>query len=119
LWRRRHDGQVEVAVIHRPKYDDWTLPKGKLDKGETEEDGAIREVEEETGFRGPLGADLGTVEYEGLKGQKIVRYWTMEAEDGRFSPHDEVDDLRWVGVDDAMELLTYGRDRAVLSRFSA
>jgi len=118
LWRRADDGSVEVAVIHRPKYDDWSLPKGKLDGGETEEEAAVREVEEETGFTGHLGPRLGTTEYESSKGSKIVHYRAMDAGPGRVTPHDEVDDLRWVTVGEAMDLLSYDRDRQVLARFS-
>jgi len=109
----REDGAV--AVVHRPKYDDWTLPKGKLDEGESFEDAALREVEEETGLRCRLGSELPSTEYCDQKGRsKLVRYWEMGPEDGSFEPTTEVDDLRWLTPAEAAELLTYERDREVL-----
>jgi 8-oxo-dGTP diphosphatase len=119
-WLRRHvraaggvlvrDGQV--ALVHRPKYDDWALPKGKLDEGESWEDGAVREVREETGYSGGLREELSPVEYTDPKGRpKTVRYWRMDVLDGEFEPNDEVDKLRWLGLDDALECLTYDHDR--------
>ena len=119
LWRRRPPGgpDVEVAVVHRPRYDDWSLPKGKADAGETALETALREVAEETGFQARPGAELGTSRYQSLKGPKIVRYWEMEAVDGEFRPGDEVDQLRWLPPDQAIELLSYDRDRQILRRF--
>jgi 8-oxo-dGTP diphosphatase len=109
----REDGSV--AVVHRPKYDDWTLPKGKLDEGETFERAALREVAEETGLRCRLGSELPSTEYTDAKDRsKVVRYWKMTPEDGRFEPSSEVDDLRWLAPEEAAELLTYERDREVL-----
>ncbi len=110
----RHDGLI--AVIHRPRYDDWSLPKGKLDPGESFEDAALREVEEEIGVRGTLGEELPPTEYTDHKGRsKIVRYWVMEADDvPEFAPNDEVDEVRWVPADEARAMLTYDRDREVL-----
>ena len=107
------DGRV--AIVHRPKYDDWTLPKGKLDPGESFEEAALREVAEETGLRGRLGRELPEVEYE-VKGRpKLVRYWLMEVEaDDDFIPNDEVDELRWLDPAQALALLTYDRDRDLL-----
>lgn len=116
LWRQRGE-QRHFAIIHRPKYDDWTLPKGKLDPGETHEEAALREVAEETGFSAELGAGLGDTVYEHADRPKRVRYWSMRAVGGRFRPNSEVDDLRWVPLDDARRLLSYDRDRAVLDRF--
>jgi 8-oxo-dGTP pyrophosphatase MutT (NUDIX family) len=108
------DGQV--ALVHRPRYDDWTLPKGKLDPGESFEDAALREVEEETGMRAHLVRELPSTNYE-VDGQpKIVRYWLMEVdEEGAFVPNEETDELRWVALDQALGLLTYDRDRDVLA----
>jgi 8-oxo-dGTP diphosphatase len=110
-----------VAVVHRPKYDDWTLPKGKHEPGESDPDAARREVLEETGFRGAIAGDLGTVEYEVVRGgrtlPKTVRYYVMHAIAGVFEAGDEVDELRWLPRDRAMELLTYARDRDVLGRW--
>src|SRR3954452_21417399 len=116
VWRRGADG-IEWAVIHRPRYDDWSLAKGKLDPGEDYAAAAVREVEEEIGVRGRLGAELPSTTYEDNKGRsKLVRYWLMEAADGApFAPNDEVDELRWLDGDAALEALSYARDRDVLS----
>jgi 8-oxo-dGTP diphosphatase len=104
-----------IAIVHRPKYDDWTLPKGKLQNGETETDAALREVEEETGFRCRLGVDVGTVTYADRYGRpKIVRYWTMTPEGGAFAPSNEVDALRWERPREAVDRLTYAHDRELL-----
>ncbi len=108
---------TEVAVVHRPRYDDWSFPKGKLDRGETFEAAALREVEEETGLRGRLVRELPSARYEDHKGRpKVVRYWLMEAEgDVSFAPNDEVDELRWLPPAEASALLTYERDRELLA----
>jgi 8-oxo-dGTP diphosphatase len=107
------DGRI--AVVHRPKYDDWTLPKGKLDPGETSEAAALREVEEETGLRCKLGRELPSTHYSDRNGRpKVVRYWLMEPEWGEFAPNDEVDTLRWFYPDHARRWLTYDRDRELL-----
>jgi 8-oxo-dGTP diphosphatase len=104
------DGPL-VAVIHRPKYEDWSLPKGKLDDDEGFEDAALREVEEETGMRAELGAELSPVSYRDRKGRgKLVRYWLMRPREGEFEPGDEVDELRWLAPDAARELLSYEHD---------
>jgi len=108
------DGRV--AVVHRPRYDDWSLPKGKLDAGETFEQAALREVEEETGLRCELVRELPSVEYEARGRPKLVRYWLMSvASDPGFVPNDEVDELRWLSPEDAASLLTYDRDKEVLA----
>ncbi|MGB7357219.1 MAG: bifunctional NUDIX hydrolase/histidine phosphatase family protein [Mycobacterium sp.] len=119
LWRPR-DGAAtpEVAIIHRPRYDDWSLPKGKVDSGETEPVTAVREIEEETGFRAHLGRRLTTVTYPFDPGSKKVRYWAGRCVSGQFSVNDEVDELTWLPVDQAMKALTYAHDRKVLRRFS-
>jgi 8-oxo-dGTP diphosphatase len=105
-----------VAVVHRPKYDDWTFPKGKLDPGEEFEQAALREVQEETGLRCRLGRELPSSSYTDAKGRpKLVRYWMMEPLSGEFSSNDEVDQLRWLEPDEARGLLTYDRDRDVLA----
>jgi 8-oxo-dGTP diphosphatase len=105
-----------VVLVHRPKYDDWTLPKGKLDPGESFEEAALREVEEETGLRCRLVRELPSIEYLDAKGRsKVVRYWLMEVEaDVRFVPNDEVDELRRLPPDEALALLSYDRDHDVL-----
>jgi len=115
VWRRSARG-VEVAVVHRPRYDDWSLPKGKLDSGETFEAAALREVEEEIGLRGALGPELPPTTYRDHKNRtKIVRYWLMEApEDPAFEPNDEVDQLRWLPGGEAVALLSYEPDRTLL-----
>ena len=109
------DGQI--AVVHRPRYDDWSLPKGKLDPGEGWEDAALREVEEEVGLRCRLGEELPPVHYRDNKGrEKAVRYWLMEPEPGAapFTPNHEVDEMRWVSPADAARLLSYEHDRELL-----
>ncbi|MET0836744.1 MAG: NUDIX hydrolase [Thermoleophilaceae bacterium] len=110
------DPEGRVALVHRPRYDDWTLPKGKLDRGESFEDAALREVEEETGLRCRLVRELPSSEYLDPKGRsKVVRYWLMEVEhDPGFVLNDEVDELRWVPVEEAPALLTYPRDAEIL-----
>jgi 8-oxo-dGTP diphosphatase len=105
----------EVLLVHRPKYDDWTFPKGKLDVGESDEEAAVREVEEETGFRCSLGRELPSTSYTDSRGRpKIVRYWQMQAEGGEFAPTQEVDEIAWLSAEDAAERLTYDRDRKLL-----
>jgi 8-oxo-dGTP diphosphatase len=101
-----------VALVHRPRYDDWSLPKGKLDEGESFEDAALREVEEETGLRCALVRELPAIEYEVRGRPKVVRYWAMEVVgETPFVPNDEVDQLRWVEPREALAVLTYERDR--------
>lgn len=114
LWRPTDDGP-EFAVVHRPKYDDWSLPKGKLDAGETHEQAAVREVREETGFTATLERSLPDVSYDDAKGRpKRVRYWAMRAIDGSFAANDEVDRLQWLPGARARTMLTYDRDRDLL-----
>ena len=108
-------GGWEVLVVHRPRYDDWTLPKGKRDPGETDEACALREIEEECGLVCELGAELPSTRYTDHKGRdKVVRYWVATVLRGAFVPNDEVDEVRWVPPEEAAALLTYDRDQAVL-----
>lgn len=111
-------GTVEVLLVHRPKYDDWTFPKGKVEPGETDEDAAIREVREETGFDCTLGDAFATVRYTDGRGRpKRVRYWMMSVAGGEPSvPNDEVDELCWLSTRDASTLLTYERDQGLAQR---
>ena len=105
-----------VAVVHRPQYDDWTLPKGKLDAGEDDRAAALREVAEETGHAGTIEQDLGTVGYDTGTGPKTVHYFLMSADDGGGPLADDVDEVRWVEIDDALGIVSYDRDREVLGR---
>lgn len=104
-------GGLEVALVHRPKYDDWSFPKGKLNPGESHEQAALREVAEETGLLCRLGRALGSVRYHDRKGRaKRVRYWAMTVEGGAFAPNSEVDELRWLPIELADELLSRSQD---------
>ncbi len=108
--------EVEVCVVHRPRYGDWTLPKGKLEPDESFEEAALREVEEETGLRCELGRELESTHYIDGRGRpKIVRYWLMEVVAGEFEPNAEVDELRWMTAAEAVDALTYERDRELLA----
>jgi len=120
VWRRSGDGAVEILLVHRPRYDDWSLPKGKCDPGESDEACGLREVEEETGFTCRLGAELPSTRYRDNKDRpKVVRYWAMEprAGEGRFVPNDEIDEIRWLPADEALRHLSYDHDRPVVEAF--
>lgn len=120
LWRPQEGtGTPEIAVVHRPRYDDWSLPKGKLDPGETAPVAAAREIAEETGFRAHLGRRLPSVSYAVDGATKKVRYWVARCVGGEFTPNDEVDELKWLPVEQAMTQLEYALDRKVLRRFTA
>ena len=118
VWRTTPEGELQVLLVHRPKYDDWSIPKGKLDPGEREAEAALREVEEETGLRCALGPEVASTAYVDNKDRaKEVRYWSMSVVGGEFRPNAEVDQARWVTRAEADSLLSYDRDRAVLAEF--
>jgi 8-oxo-dGTP diphosphatase len=118
LWRPAHGGAgLEVALVHRPKYDDWSIPKGKLNPGEHPVVGAVREVWEETGFTGVPGRPLDEVRYLKDGAPKRVRFWAMAVEDGRFTPNAEVDQLMWLPPREAALHLSPDRDRDILAGF--
>jgi 8-oxo-dGTP diphosphatase len=109
------DGAIEIVLVHRPAYDDWAFPKGKLHRGESEPEAALREVEEETGLRCQLAREVGTTAYVDARGRpKTVRYWEMATLGGVLAPANEIDDARWVPLAEASALLTYARDRELL-----
>ena len=108
-----------MAVVHRPRHEDWSLPKGKLDAGEDFETAALREVHEECGLRCALGEELPPHEYEVGGTPKIVRWWRMSViEDEGFAPNEEVDELRWLAPGEALALLSYDADRALVEQTS-
>lgn len=112
---RRDDGAV--LLVHRPRYDDWSFPKGKCDPGEGFLDAAVREVVEETGLEVRAGGPVGEVRYVDHKGRpKVVRYWAMAPVGGAFEPNDEVDEIAWLAPAAARERLSYGHDRDLLDR---
>ena len=120
VWRADTLGnRIRVALVHRPRYDDWTLPKGKLTAGEYPLLAAIREVEEETGALVAIGRRLLTVSYPVEQATKRVVYWSMRYLSGVHQPGDEVDELRWLEPAEAAEALSYAPDRRVLEAFLA
>jgi 8-oxo-(d)GTP phosphatase len=128
VWRKRSgsgrtEPGVELLVVHRPSYDDWTFPKGKVDPGEELQATAVREIAEEAGLRVRLGIPLHHVSYAVAAGTKVVDYWSARpvGQDDMepFVPNKEVDEIRWVGTREAADLLTYDHDREVLESFSA
>ncbi|MBL7496974.1 NUDIX hydrolase [Frankia sp. CNm7] len=121
VWRPAAGGGTEIVLVHRPRYDDWSLPKGKVDDGETWLAAAVREVDEETGLQVEVGAPLGDVAYQvrrhGAVAGKVVRYWALRATGGVFTPNEEVDELRWLPPAAATALLSYDLDREIVERF--
>jgi 8-oxo-dGTP diphosphatase len=118
--RRGAQDELEVLLVHRPAYDDWTFPKGKAEPGETDEDCALREVEEETGLRCELRYRLGETRYVDSRGRpKVVRYFAMQPLEGVFAPHREIDDAIWLPLGAAAGRLTYDRDRELLAAVAA
>ncbi|MEA2646719.1 MAG: 8-oxo-dGTP diphosphatase [Chloroflexota bacterium] len=117
VYRTTDEGVVEVVVIHRPEYDDWSLPKGKTKSGERLEATALREVEEETGLICLVARSLGTLDYIDRRGrEKVVWYWLMRAVGGEFKPTEEVDRMRWLPFEAALKKLSYKHDRDLLLR---
>lgn len=122
VWRPGRVG-VEIVVVHRPKYGDWSLPKGKLDPGESWEQAAVREVAEETGQAVELEGQLGQTEYltrvkgDGALRPKLVRYWSMRSLGGGFTPTAEIDEVRWLPAPEAISLLSYEHDRQLVRTF--
>jgi 8-oxo-dGTP diphosphatase len=118
--RRTNGSEPELLLIHRPRRNDWTFPKGKVESGETDEACALREVEEETGLRCEFESELATTAHINSKGRlKEVRYWLMRPVGGEAAPHNEVDAVRWVPLARAAKLLTYQRDRDLLESVPA
>ena len=121
ITRAGAEGEPELLVVHRPKYDDWTLPKGKAEPGESDEECALREVEEETGLVCELGPEVAVSEYEDAAGRpKRVRYFQMTPQEGaEAAPQNEIDDVRWLKRQRALDTLSYARDRAIVERLAA
>ena len=119
LWRDNSDLSIEVALIHRPRYDDWSLPKGKLEMGETALQCAYREVHEETGIRATFTRQLGTVEYEESGQEKRVKYWAAHCalNNSEFVPNEEVDQLKWLTASQALEQATHDSDKSIIEKF--
>lgn len=119
LWREREDCSIEIALIHRPRYGDWTLPKGKIEDGETSLQCAFRELVEETGIRAAFTRQLGTVEYEENGERKRVIFWAAHCalNQSTFVPNEEVDQLRWLTADEALEQATYQSDIEIIEKF--
>ncbi|MFD7968488.1 NUDIX hydrolase [Streptomyces clavifer] len=120
LWRRSpSDGAIEICLVHRPRYDDWSFPKGKLKRDETALDCALREVLEETGHHCAPAAALPTARYLVNGRPKEVSYWAAEATGGAFVPNDEVDRVTWLSPPAARTRLTRPGDRVQLDAFLA
>jgi 8-oxo-(d)GTP phosphatase len=119
LWRDNSDLSIEVALIHRPRYQDWSLPKGKLEMGETALQCAYREVHEETGIRATFTRQLGTVEYEESGQEKRVKYWAAHCAltNSEFVPNEEVDQMRWLSPSQALEQATHDSDKSIIEKF--
>jgi 8-oxo-(d)GTP phosphatase len=124
VWRpdARDPSSPEIALVHRPRYDDWSLPKGKLERGERARSAAVREVGEETGYRVALGRHLGRTRYRVTRPEpaaKVVEYYAARALDGAFAPGEETDDLRWLTPSAALELLSYEHDKRIVTGFAS
>ncbi len=119
LWRENVSREVEVALVHRPQYDDWSLPKGKIEGNETPLACAFREVYEETGIRARFTRQLGNIEYEDNGSLKRVKYWEAESTnpDTEFKANDEVDKILWLPPESAIEVATHSSDKEIINRF--
>ena len=117
LWRENSELKIEIALIHRPRYDDWSLPKGKIEEGESSLRCAFREVIEETGITPQFGRELGSVEYKEPAGLKRVKYWAAKALTEEFLPNEEVDEIKWLDPQDALSLATHDSDRTIIESF--
>ena len=118
VWRRGGDGARQIALAHRPAYDDWSLPKGKPDHGEDAMETAVREVREEIGARVAVQARLGSAGYDTARGPKLVEHFVLEFLGGRFAPNAEVDEVRWLAPGDAARLVSYDADRDLIETFA-
>lgn len=120
VWRRGPSGVCEVVIVHRPRYDDWSLPKGKVDDGESDEAAALREVEEEASVGCRLGPELISVSYTDRTGRpKVVRYWAMTVESGTVGGANEIDAAEWVPLPQLRQRMSYPRDHPVIDAFEA
>lgn len=108
-------GQVEVLLVHRPRYDDWDFPKGKREPGETDEECAVRETEEEAGYHGVIERELAADRYLVRGREKVVRWWLMRLTGGEFEANEEVDEIRWLAPAEAEQMLSYGHARSLLA----
>jgi len=117
LWRESSELKIEIALIHRPRYDDWSLPKGKIEEGESSLRCAFREVLEETGITPQFGRELGSVEYKEPAGLKRVKYWAAKALTDEFLPNEEVDEIKWLNPEDALPVATHESDRSIIENF--
>ena len=117
LWRENSELKIEIALIHRPRYDDWSLPKGKIEEGESSLRCAFREVIEETGITPQFGRELGSVEYKEPAGLKRVKYWAAKALTDEFLPNEEVDEIAWLNPEDTLARATHESDKTIIKNF--
>ena len=116
---RDGDSGREVLVVHRPRYDDWDLPKGKCEPGETHPETARRETQEESGYVGDIEGELPSDQYRVKGRDKVVRWYLMRCRDGEFEPNEEVDQIRWLAPEMAQDILSYGHARSLVDLIPA